>query len=89
MGAATKTTMNNHFYTINSEIRRQKEGGAIGSDATGECSRLYMLTWDKKYTTKLRNLGIQTKLYTRYVDDVVCILPPINPGWVYDRRLTE
>ena len=38
LGEATKVTMNNHFYTINGEVRRQKEGGAIGSDATGECT---------------------------------------------------
>ena len=86
LGEATKATMNNHFYTINGEIRRQKEGGAIGSDATGECTRLYMLTWDKRLATKLKTMDIHVKLYTRYVDDIVCILPPINPGWTFDKE---
>ena len=28
--------MGNHYYTIGIEIRKQSEGGAIGSDLTGE-----------------------------------------------------
>ena len=35
--------MSNHYYTIGDIIRRQEEGGAIGSDMTGEVTRTYMI----------------------------------------------
>ena len=78
--------MENHFYRIDTHIRRQREGGAIGSDATGECARLYMLSWDRKFLKRLKDLGIRTELYCRYVDDILCGLEGINPGWMYDNR---
>ena len=42
VGAAA--SIDNHFYRIDTQIRRQNKGGAIGSDATGECARLFMLS---------------------------------------------
>ena len=44
--------MSNHFYTIGGNIRQQEEGGSIGSDATGELSRIFMLLWDATLVQK-------------------------------------
>ena len=71
---------------IDTQLRRQKCGGAIGSDATEECARLYMLSWDRKLKKKLKKLGLKTELYCRYVDDILCALDAINIGWDYDAK---
>ena len=86
LGVAVKQTMTKHFYSIAGEYRRQLKGGAIGSDATGEAARLYMITWDSKLKTKLKTLGITTHLYSRYVDDILCVIPAVNKGWTYDKH---
>ena len=36
--------INNHFYTIGSDIWVKSEGGSIGSDLTREIARIYMLS---------------------------------------------
>ena len=43
MSYTVKTCMSNHFYTIEGDIRKQSEGGSIGSDLTGEAARLFMI----------------------------------------------
>ena len=75
--------MENHFYSIDGKVRRQLEGGAIGSVLTGDNARLYMLRWDSKYRLKLKKLGINLDLYVRYVDDTVVVCSAINRGWRY------
>ena len=77
-GAAAKATMENHFYTIDSQIWKQRKGGTIGSDDNGKLARLYMMTWDKKFFKKLKVLGIAMSLYSRYVDDILMVLPHIQ-----------
>ena len=77
---ATETTMENHFYSIGGDIRIQTDGGAVGSDTTGEESRLYMLIWDKTLLGKLKSLGIILDLYDRYVDDETIITRVIRKG---------
>ena len=52
--SAVEFCMGEHFYTIGGDIRRQEEGGAIGSDLTGELARVYMLQWDQKFLVKVR-----------------------------------
>ena len=78
-----KTCMMSHFYTIGGDIRKQSEGGSIGSDLTGECARLVMIQWDDKLIAKLKDLGICVDMYSRYVDDMVIIMRPIGKGWQY------
>ena len=46
-----------------------------------------MISWDSKFTRKMRSLGITTKLYARYVDDVLCVLRPIRKGWYFDKEI--
>ena len=84
VGAGIQVCMDNHFYTINGELRRQLEGGAIGSELTGEVSRNFMLNWDRRFKKKLKDLGISTDIYKRYVDDIFTGLNSINKGWKYN-----
>ena len=69
--------MKNHIYEFREELRKQKEGGAIGIDLTGELAKIYMTWWDKELIKKLREIGIDPILYKRYVDDIVIIVMKI------------
>ena len=69
--------MKNHIYEFKEELRKQKEGGAIGIDLTGELAKIYMTWWDKELLKKLREVGIDPILYKRYVDDIVMIVMKI------------
>ena len=62
--------MKNHIYNFNDELRKQKEGGAIGVDLTGELAKVFMCWWDKEMLKHLEESGIEPKLYKRYVDDI-------------------
>ena len=62
--------MMNHVYNFNNELRRQKEGRAIGMDITGEIAKIFMSWWDKQLLKRLRELGINPFLYKRYIDDI-------------------
>ena len=68
------TAMDNHFFTVGNKFYKQKDGGAIGSDLTGEVARIVMLLWDEAFLTKLHRLGITEQLYKRYVDDIIMAL---------------
>ena len=78
--------MDNHFYMVGGDIRRQTKGGAIGSDLTGETALLYMLTWDKRFISKLKKLGIALDMFRRYVDDIIVFLHPVRLGWRYNSK---
>ena len=80
-GTGVEVVMANHFYTIGDVIRRQMEGGSIGSDLTGEAARLYMLQWDETYMKTLKNLGLSMDMFARYVDDMVLVTRAIGQGW--------
>ena len=43
-----------------------------------------MTNWDKKFLRKLKNHGLKTNMYARYVDDIVASVNTINKGWSYD-----
>ena len=76
--------MKNHIYNFNNEMRRQKEGGAIGMDITGELAKVFMVWWDKQFLQKLRSLGIDPSLYKRYVDDINVSTDEIEEGVTYE-----
>ena len=69
VSVGSEVCMKNHVYTIDGEIRRQLNGGAIESVLIGDNARLFMMRWDNKFKRKLKALGIKLKLYLRYVDD--------------------
>ena len=64
-----KTLLETHTYEFAGEIRRQKEGGAIGMELTGVVAQIFMVWWDKQLSNKLQELDIRLKLHERYVDD--------------------
>ena len=77
---ATTLCMENHYYTIGGSIRKQADGGSIGSDLTGETARVYMIQWDKKLEDKCKEMGLKFDMYKRYVDDQVIIMRAIGCG---------
>ena len=88
--SSVETVMGNHYYTIGGTIRKQEEGGAIGSDMTGEVTRDYMILWDEKLIELCKTLGITLDLYDRYVDDDTIVTRAIGKGWYYcsvDKRM--
>ena len=74
LGVAMRTTLKNHIFVFNGEVRKQSKGGAIGVKAAGDIAGLFMIWWDRKFKEKVREEGLQMKMYTRYVDDetIVC-----------------
>ena len=40
-----------------------------------------MIQWDHKFKKKLTSLGINTKMYARYVDDSRTFMNGIRKGW--------
>ena len=72
------TLMKNHVYDFKNELRKQKEGGAIGVDLTGELAKVFMTWWDKELLKKLEEIGIRPIMYKRYVDDIVIIVIAIE-----------
>ena len=77
ISVGSNVCMENHFYSIDGKVRKQLEGGAIGSVLTGDNARLYMLRWDSKYRLKLKKLGINLDLYVHYVDDTIVVCSAI------------
>ena len=53
-------------------------------DTAVEVSEIYMLSFDRKFLEKLKKLGLEVLLYSRYVDDITVECPAIRKGWSYD-----
>ena len=85
-GTAIEVVMANHFYTIGDNIRRQEEGGSIGSDLTGEAARLYMLQWDQQYLNMIKNMGLSLDMFARYVDDMIIVTRAVGQGWHWNKE---
>lgn len=69
LGITMKTTLRNHIFRFNDQIRKQEKGGAIGVKAAGDIAGLFMIWWDREFKSKVEEEGINMKLYARYVDD--------------------
>ena len=72
------TVMTSHIYEFNGELRKQKNGGAIGMELTGTLAKVFMVWWDKIFLNKLEELSIMMPVYKRYVDDINCGLEFVN-----------
>ena len=81
--------MKNHHYAAGDEVRRQLEGGAIGSELTGSLANAFMLWWDDKLTKLVREAGVNMELFERYVDDCTEIVEVIEKGWRYNKDTTQ
>ena len=71
---AIKFIMKNHVYSINGVLKKQKKGGPIGLELTGDIAQVYMAWWDKQMIEKLRENDIILLIYKRYVDDINFII---------------
>ena len=78
--------MSNHMYTIGGDIRIQGDGGSIGSDLTGEVTRIYMIQWEEELKKRCKKAGVSLELYKRYVDDMFLAMRPIARGWRFNSQ---
>ena len=69
-----KRVMSAHVYKFEDKMMRQKKGGAIGLEMTGELAGVFMCWWDKMMKKKLMEDGVNIQLYKRYVDDINIVI---------------
>ena len=50
-----KTAMQNHVYTFNGIVRRQREGGAIGNKLTGAMAKIFTSRWTREFRARVTN----------------------------------
>ena len=81
-----KTTMFNHHYLVGEEIRRQLDGGPIGSELTGAVARAFMIWWDDQFIKKTMDAGVEVDMYERYVDDGNICAEATEPGLRYNEE---
>ena len=62
-----EVVMKNHVYRFDSCIRKQKSGGPIGLELTGNIAQVFMIWWDRVLKLRLHNLGIVVYMYKRYI----------------------
>ena len=86
LGIAMKTTLKNHIFRFNDQIRKQENGGAIGVKAAGDIAGLFMIWWDRRFKSKVEQQGIDMKLYARYVDDETIVCDAIPEDETNDRQ---
>ena len=72
--------MQNHIYTFDDEIKLQSRGGPIGLQLTGVLAQLFMVWWDRQLERRMGELGLEQRMYKRYVDDVNVIMTETTPG---------
>ena len=67
---AIEYIMKNHIYKFNDTTKKQKQGGPIGLELTGEVAAIFMMWWDRELLRRIHVLGLNVLLYKRYVDDI-------------------
>ena len=66
-----KVIMKNHVYECNNETKKQKEGGPIGLELTGELAKVLMNWWDEQLKKKIKEQeDLKIAMYKRYIDDI-------------------
>ena len=53
---AVKLVMENHYYSFNNKIRKQRKGGAIGNSLTEKIAKLVLKRFDRKFKALLKKL---------------------------------
>ena len=61
-------TIELHDYQFKDQIFRQRKGGAIGLDLTGEVAEVYNPWWDEQLLAKMRDNGLVAVVYKRIND---------------------
>ena len=83
MQIALKLVMKSHTYVFDSKVRKQEVGGAIGLDLTGTLAQVFMMWWDREVRRRLASIGINIRLYLRYVDDINIVIEVPRKGARY------
>ena len=65
VGVSLKAIMENHVYSFEGEVRKQTDGGPIGSEAAQAASRLALIGWDRMFLELIKRLEIRMELYKR------------------------
>ena len=58
ISVSLKSIMANHVYLFEGEIRKQTEGGPIGSETAQAASRLALISWDRELLALLKALKL-------------------------------
>ena len=77
--------MENHFYKLGGEIRRQSKGAGIGLRCSEALGRAFGLDWDRRLIQRLEELNWPPLMIKRYVDDLNAILTALRPGVRYNQ----
>ena len=82
--SATRLVMQNHYYSFNNVIMKQKKGGAIGNTLTKKLGKLLMRRWGEMFKATLKKLKIELELLKSYVDDVTKMAVALDPSVNFD-----
>ena len=58
-----KTLLETHTYNFAGEVRRQREGGAMGMELIGVVAQIFMAWWDKEFKRNPNELDMRLKLH--------------------------
>ena len=64
-----RTVMSNHVYKFGEETFLQTEGCPIGLDLSQGVARAVMMLYDRLYLEKVKDEGMDMRMYARYIDD--------------------
>ena len=78
-----RTSLENHVYNFNGEIRLQSSGGAIGDSLTGAIAAVYMINWCREFKQKLSDININPEILKVYIDDETIFTKSTPPGAKY------
>ena len=78
--SSIRLVMQNHYYSFDNQIRKQKKGGAIGSKLTERVGKVLMKRQAKEYLSLLEKLEVKIEVLTGYVDDTFDALVSLDPG---------
>ena len=83
MECLLRTSLDNHIYSFNGQIKLQSSGGAIGDSLTGSIASVYVIHWCREFKQKLQNVNIIPEILKVYVDDETIVSKPTPPGAKY------
>lgn len=72
--------MQNHIY----KIMLQSQGSPIGLHLTCVSAQLFMIWRDKQLHIKMKQIGLELRMYKKYVDDINKVMDVTTPGLRFD-----
>jgi hypothetical protein len=81
---AINACMENHYYTVDNEVKLQRQGAGIGLRLSEALGRAFGLYWDDQLIQKLEKLDWSPEMIKRYVDDLNAVVVALAPGTRYN-----